>query len=73
MPLATRRMDRAPVNGPAQVARTATTDATAVVVGSSMIDPFIDFVLLTLLTRSKREADRAPQTRTSADTRVGHR
>ena len=46
MPLATRRMDRAPVNGPAQVARTATTDATAVVVGSSMIDPFIDFVFI---------------------------
>jgi hypothetical protein len=44
MPLAMRRMDRAPVNGHAPVARTATTVATAAVVGSSMIHPFIDFI-----------------------------
>ena len=42
MPLATRRMARASVNGPAAVARTATTVATAAVVGSSMTDRFLD-------------------------------
>jgi len=40
MPLATRRMARASVNGPAAVARTATTVATAAV-GSSMTDHFM--------------------------------
>jgi hypothetical protein len=42
MPLATRRMARASVNGPAPVQRTATTVATAAVVGSSMTDRFRD-------------------------------
>jgi hypothetical protein len=40
MPLATRRMARASVNGPASVARTATKVATAAV-GSSMTDHFM--------------------------------
>ena len=42
MPLATRRMARASVNGPAAVARTATTVATPAVVGPSMTDRFMD-------------------------------
>ena len=42
MPLATRRMARASVNGPAPVPRTATTVATAAVVESSMTDRFLD-------------------------------
>jgi hypothetical protein len=42
MPLATRRMARASVNGPAPVPRTATTVATAAVVGPSMTDRFMD-------------------------------
>ena len=42
MPLATPRMDRASVNGPSPVARTATTVATAVTVGSSMTVRFVD-------------------------------
>jgi hypothetical protein len=42
MPLATRRMARASVNGPAPVAWTAITVATAAVVGSSMTDRFMD-------------------------------
>ena len=41
MPLAMRSVDRAPVNGPAPVARTAITVAPAVV-GSSMTVRFID-------------------------------
>jgi hypothetical protein len=42
MPLATRRMARASVNGPTPVPRTATTVATAAVVESSMTDRFLD-------------------------------
>jgi hypothetical protein len=42
MPLATRRMAPASVNGPAPVPRTATTVATPAVVGSSMTDRFMD-------------------------------
>ena len=42
MPLATRRMARASVNGRAPVARTATMVATAAVVGSSRTDRFMD-------------------------------
>jgi hypothetical protein len=42
MPLATRGMAPASVNGPAPVARTATTAATANVVGSSITDRFLD-------------------------------
>jgi hypothetical protein len=42
MPLATRKMARASVNGPAAVATSAITVATAAVVGSSMTDRFVD-------------------------------
>ena len=42
MPLAKRRMARASVNGPAPVAWTALSVATAAVVGSSMTDRFMD-------------------------------
>jgi hypothetical protein len=65
MPLAARRMARAPVIGPAPAARTATT---------LQPPPSLEHRRLSALwMRSKREADHAPQTRTSADTRVGHR
>jgi hypothetical protein len=42
MPLASRRMARASVNGPPPVVRTATPVAAAAVVGSSMTDRFMD-------------------------------
>jgi len=42
MPVATHRMDRASVNGPSPVARTATTVATTAVVGTSMTVRFMD-------------------------------
>jgi hypothetical protein len=42
MPLATRRMAPASVNGPTPIATSATTVATAAVVGSSMTDRFMD-------------------------------
>ena len=41
MPLVTRKMARASANGPAPVATSATTVATAAVVGPSMTDHFM--------------------------------